>query len=65
MFVSPDSSLNPTNIGDVPVATYDILGRKSLEEFFKPFFEAPPKLERVSKMEESVPTNHESRQHHA
>ncbi|MBF0227759.1 MAG: hypothetical protein HQK76_20110 [Desulfobacterales bacterium] len=54
MLVSPDSSLNPGNISDVPVATYDILGRKSLENFFKQFFEALPKLERVSKMEDLV-----------
>ncbi|MBF0102333.1 MAG: hypothetical protein HQK77_15635 [Desulfobacterales bacterium] len=54
ILVSTDNALNPTNIGSIPIAVYDILGRKSLETFYNQFINPLPKLERVSKMEDLV-----------
>ncbi len=52
VFLSVDQKIDTGSIADITVGVLDILGRKGMTELVGKFFSPPPKIKRVTKMED-------------
>ena len=55
ILLSVDKSIDTGNLSASTVGMIDILGRKEMIDFLNSFFSSPPKLKRVTKMEDLLP----------
>ncbi|MCP4348213.1 MAG: hypothetical protein GY795_22150 [Desulfobacterales bacterium] len=54
VLLSADKKVDPANIANTPIGVFDILGRKGMKKFIGKYFNPPPRLKRVSKMEDML-----------
>ncbi len=54
VLLSADKKVDPANIANKPIGIFDILGRKGMKKFISRYFSPPPRLKRVSKMEDML-----------
>lgn len=55
VFLSIGQKIDTATIGNATVGTIDFLGRKGMDNLFASYFSTPPKIKRVTKVEDLLP----------
>ncbi len=55
ILLSVDKGVDATSLGGMTIGAIDFLGRKGMENLVASFFKSPPRVKRVTKMEDLLP----------